>query len=94
MGFFSDSKPRVTKDEFIKVRSELVSHGFTTKELNELEEIFRGDMYEEREMDAGIDEFEIDNAISWMRNHTDIHHMSPEKINIIETKLKERLKRY
>ncbi len=83
--FFNDPKPRLTKEEWIKVRSALhYSHNFTTKELDKVEEIFRGDMDETKERDRGIDAEELVRGIQYMRAHMDVHHISSDKINALE----------
>ena len=89
MGFFFDTpKPRVTELEWKKVRSNLYyDHSFTTKELDKVEEIFRGDMNEEREKDIGIDAEELVEGLQYMREHLDVHHISPEKINALEVEM-------
>jgi hypothetical protein len=92
--FFNDTKPRVTKEEFKKVRSILYTLGFTTKELDKVEEIFRGDMDEDREMDKGIDEAELKKGIEWMRAHIKEHFISERKIDLLEKEMMERIKTY
>lgn len=93
MGFFSDdTKPRVTADEFKKVRSALSVQGFSTKEINRVEEIFRGDMYEEKEADNGVDEFELKAAITWMKAHSDEIYLSERQINIVEEEMMKKIK--
>jgi hypothetical protein len=94
MGFISDIlfgqqlKPRVTKEEWKKVRSNLYdSHHFTTIELDKAEEIFNADMYETRKIDNGIDTDEIVRGIQYMRDHVDVHHISIEKINALEEEM-------
>ena len=94
MGFLSDIlggtkiKPRVTVEEWKKVRSNLYGeHHFTQNELDEIEEIFRADMYEEKEIDNGIDSDELVKGIQYMRDHINVHHISIEKINILETEM-------
>jgi response regulator of citrate/malate metabolism len=89
--FFSNTKPRITKEEFQKVRSSLSANGFSARELDEVEEIFRGDMDEERDFDKGIDEKEIEKAIAWMKENENIHKISQSKIDILERELRERL---
>jgi len=86
--FFDDPKPRVTPLEWKKIRANLFdAHDFTTKELNEVEEIFRGDMYEEKEKDNGIDSEELIKGIQYMRDHINLHHISLEKINALEVEM-------
>jgi len=89
MGFFFDTpKPRVTESEWRKIRDNLYSlHGFTTRELDRVEEIFRGDMHEENERDKGIDSAELVKGIQYMRDHIDTLYISKEKINALETEM-------
>lgn len=89
--FWTDMKPRVTEKEWVKIRSELASNNFTLKERDRVEEIFRGDLFETREKDKGVDEDEINSTITWMREHISEHHISSEKIDFLETKLKNKL---
>ncbi len=89
--FWDDIKPRVIEKEWQKIRGELAANGFTEKERDRIEEIFRADMHEEREKDKGISEEEIDKGIAWMKEHIDEHHISLKKIYILEIKLKARL---
>jgi hypothetical protein len=69
----------------------LSANGFSARELDEVEEIFRGDMDEERDFDKGIDEKEIEKAIAWMKENENIHKISQSKIDILERELRERL---
>jgi actin-like ATPase involved in cell morphogenesis len=89
--FWTDMKLRVTEKEWQKVRSELAGHNFTEKERDRVEEIFRADMYEEKEKEKGISEEEINKGIAWMREHVDEHHISETKIDILERELRSRL---
>jgi len=93
--FFDDPKPRVTALEWKKVRDNLYGeHHFTTKELEEVEGIFRGDMNEEREKDKGIDAEELVKGIQYLRAHINIHHISLEKINALEVEMMKKIASY
>ena len=93
--FFDDPKPAITPLEWKKVRDNLYSeHHFTTKELDEVEEIFRGNMYEERKIDMGINADELVKGIQYMRQHINLHHISLEKINALETEMVKQLAKY
>ncbi|MFA5652376.1 MAG: hypothetical protein WC933_03345 [Candidatus Paceibacterota bacterium] len=84
----SSSKPKITKEEWKKVRSNLIgSHNFTTKELEEIEEVFRGDIDEPRDIDKGIDSEELVKGIQYMRQHINLHHISLAKIDILEIEM-------
>ena len=68
MGLFGSAPPaRVTAQEFKdKVVSQLYVHGFSQKERSEVEELFVGDMYEDKEVDQGIDAQELARKIEWL----------------------------
>ncbi len=88
MGIFSPTPgPRVTELEFQKVRSALRTHHFTDLDMEKVEGIFRGDLYEPRDIDKGIDRGEIARTIGWMREHPAVHKMSPEKVDTLEREL-------
>lgn len=61
--FFSNSKPKVTEVEFKKIRASLYNKGFSSEQLDKIESIFRGDMYEDYDSDKGVDVKELDRAI-------------------------------
>lgn len=92
MGFFFNTKPKVTKEEFQKVNNHLYSMGFTHKELEEVKEIFRSDMDESASYERGISAEEIDRGIQWMKANMNTHHISAQKIDILDKILKEKLK--
>ncbi len=84
----SQIKPRVTPQEWKKVRGNLsYSHNFSTRELDEVEEIFRGDMDEKNQRDIGIDTEELVKGIQYMRQHLNVHHISLDKINALEVEM-------
>ena len=91
MGFFSDSKPKITETEFKKIRAHLYNTGFSSEQLDKIESIFRGDLYEDKDSDKGIDEKELERAITWMRENMHVHNISEEKINILEEEMKKAL---
>ena len=96
MGFFSsDPKPRVTREEWKTVRGILYSnHNFTTKELDKVEEIFRGDMTEENALDQGIDSVELVKGLQYMRDHLNVHYISLDKINDLEVEMMKMIGKY
>jgi hypothetical protein len=90
--FFDDPKPRVTKLEWKRVRGILYdTYHYTTKELDAVEEIFRGDMDEEKERDKGIDTDELVKGIQYMRQHMNLHHISLEKIDGLEKEMMKKI---
>ncbi len=91
MGFFDTVKPKVTKEEFQKVRNYLYSMGFTHRELDEVNEIFHADMDESSSYESGISKEEIDKGIQWMRDNMNTHHISSQKIDILEKELNSKL---
>ncbi len=90
MGLFGPTPPpRVTAQEFkSKVVSQLYVHGFSQKERNEVEELFMGDMYEDKEQDQGIDLGELTRKVEWLKANTGKHILSAEKIAALEQVLK------
>lgn len=93
--FFDDPKPRITKLEWEKIRSNLHgNHNFSTEQLNKIEEIFRGDIDETKEKDKGIDTEELVRGIQYMREHIDVHHIPIEKINTLEMEMMKYIAKY
>jgi hypothetical protein len=91
MGLFFTDKPKVTKEEYQKVRNYLYSAGFTHKELDQVNEIFYADMNESATYEQGISREEIDKGIQWMRDNLHIHHIPESKISILEKELNSKL---
>jgi hypothetical protein len=90
--FFSDRKPRVTKDEWKKkVRNGLFGRGLKEKEINYVEGLFSSDMSESEARQGGIQEGEIDNHIAWLKANPHLHTLNSEQISIVEEELKKRL---
>ncbi|MBI1755389.1 hypothetical protein HY250_03620 [Candidatus Azambacteria bacterium] len=90
MGLFGPTPPpRVTPDEFKnKVISQLYVHGFSQKERDEVEKILRADLFEEKEVDVGIDAHELERTVSWLKANIGHHLLSAEKIDALENVLK------
>ncbi len=90
--FFNDPKPRVTSGEWKLVRGNLrFEHNFTEREVKQIEEIFRGDMDEKRFLDKGIDTEELVKGLQWMRKNLNVHHISPQKIDILEVEMMKKI---
>ena len=90
MGLFGPTAPaRVTAQEFKdKVVSQLYVRGFSQKERDEVEELFMGDMYEDKEVDQGIDAQELARKIEWLKANSGKHILSVEKITALEQAFK------
>lgn len=92
MGFFSTKKKTVSEREMRDdVRSTLYSKGLKERELNEVAMIFRADLSEREESQKGIDVYELEQGIIWMRKHLDMHHLSSSEIDTVESVLKSHL---
>ena len=87
MGFFS-SDPVISRGEYREVRTGLFYKGFTSKELDELDKIVRGDI---EETDQGINRQELGNLMNWLKQNPTKHKFSPDKIKIIEEVLSKKL---
>jgi hypothetical protein len=91
MGLFFTPKPKVTRLEFHKVRTYLFSAGFTHRELDEVEEIFRANLDKKEIYGQGITKDDLDNGIKWMRANMHIHHIPSSQIDILERELRAKL---
>lgn len=90
MGLFGNTKKSVSNREFQNsVRSRLSSSGLTRDEINEVAMIFRADLDEPQESQKGIDAEELSAGIKWMRQHTDMHHLSTTEIDSTEEVLRK-----
>ena len=89
--FFDSAKPRVTKNEFQKVRSVLMSKGFHPQDITEAEEVFHADFDNDGTSGSGITTKEIDNGIAWLKQNIGKHRLSEQKIDILESALREKL---
>lgn len=89
MGFFGSSG-RISREEFRKALWKLRASGsFSNHELDEIENVFRGDMHESGSS-AGISAEEMKKGIDYLKRHPENHHLSHEEIS----KLEEMLKHY
>lgn len=89
--FFDSAKPRVTKKEFQKVRSALMSKGFHPHDITEAEEVFRADFDNDGTSGSGITGKEIDAGIAWLKQNIGKHRLSEQKIDILESVLRGKL---
>jgi hypothetical protein len=81
----------ISKREFKEVRTRLYSKGFRSNEIDEVEKIFMGDMYEEGEKHRGIDSGELERGIKWMRENKSKHKLSDGRIDELEKILEGKL---
>lgn len=89
MGLFS--KPVITPHEFKKqIRRDLYSKGFSRKQLNEVEKVFRGDLSDKSPSSSfeGLDSKEIEGGVKWLRENPDKHKLSQDKISMLEESLR------
>lgn len=89
--FFNSPKPRVTKKEFQKVRSILLSKGFHPLDITEAEEVFHADFDNDGTSGSGITSKEIDAGIMWLKQNIGKHRLSENKIEILEHALRGKL---
>jgi hypothetical protein len=97
MGFFSSvfgsSKPRVTENEFKKVRSDLAITGMDRKQRDRVESIFSGDMYRKATSShpVGVERDELESRIKWMRDNKKLHGLNDTQIDNVERAMKRHL---
>lgn len=91
--FGGSTKPRVTDKEFKKVRGEMVEQGFSKKQRDRAEAIFKPDLYETPTPShkKGLEVGEIDARIKWLRENKSKHSFSDHQIDEMEADLKKRL---
>lgn len=89
MGFFTPSD-RVSRKEFKKALYKLRTHGFSHGEIDEIENVFRGDLHESGSSE-GISKEEIKKGIGWLKDHGGNHHLSHEQLDKLESALQHYL---
>lgn len=89
MGIF-DSKKIVSEHEFEDVLRKCRSKGFNSRETNEVEKIFHGDLFE-KSSQRGIDKWEIEKRLKYMRENIPSHRIPPKKIDILQEILEGKL---
>lgn len=87
MGLFGGEK-RVSKDEFKKVRSSLYGDGLTDHKLDDVQNIFHGDMNQGQH---GTTAKDLNDALDYMRKNMDKHHLTAEDLDKVEHEMKKRL---
>lgn len=91
MGFFDTPKPNISKREFADARNVLYVHGFTERELHDVDKIFFADLEGVRDSDRGIDAKEFAGAMNWLRTHLGEHTLSMHKLDTLEEVLSKKL---
>jgi hypothetical protein len=89
--FFSDSKPKVTKEEFKKVCTDLYYKEWSHKDLELLKSFFDSSLNEVRESDRGLDANEIIQGVKNLREHEGVYRLSERKVEALEEVLKKYL---
>jgi hypothetical protein len=93
MGIFSDRyKPKVTHQEWReKVRSALSARGFERREIDYLETLLHGHLFESSKRERGLQTDEIKAILANLKNNRRLHTLSDKQINIVEEELHKRL---
>jgi len=83
---FGSAKPRITEEEFKKVRSDLASRGMSENKRDQVETLFSGDMNETvtAEHPKGIEKDELEMRIKWLRENKGKHYFSDKEIDMVE----------
>ncbi|OGZ97092.1 MAG: hypothetical protein A3I44_01040 [Candidatus Sungbacteria bacterium RIFCSPLOWO2_02_FULL_51_17] len=92
MGFLFPSH-QVTPEEYKKVRSELSQQGMSTRKLDELDKLYRGDMdsSSRASSDRGIQPQELEDSIKWLHENKSKHLFDSRDIDMIHETMKKRL---
>lgn len=81
---------RISREEFRKSLFKLRTSGsFSNHEIDEVENVFRGDMHESGSS-AGISKDEMKAGLHYLKHHPENHHLSHDEIK----KLEETMRRY
>ncbi len=91
MGFFSDDKPKVTRDEFQKVCSSLYNRDWNEREVKMLRSFFEASIKETRDEDRGLDVNEVMQGVKTLRDNEEVYHLSEKKLSTLEELLKKYL---
>jgi len=83
-------KPRISDGDFKRSRQSLHGKGISSKKLDKIETIFRGDMDEPGDQ-KGIDRKELAKGIEWMKENKSQHGLSDEQISTVEEEFKGRI---
>ncbi len=89
MSFFFPNH-KVSKQEFDEVKSSLSSKGFSREKIDEVIQIFHGDMAEAGDYE-GVDAKEVTQELLWLRSNIGKHRLTEKDITVLEEVLKKRL---
>ena len=91
MGFFfgGTAKPHISKLEFAKIRSRLISKKISPQKVDKIEGVFYGDLVETGTLQKGIDKEEVERGLAWLRAHRDDLHLTESEINDVDATMKE-----
>lgn len=89
--FFDSPKPRVSHDEYKKVRNALLARGFNAEDLSDVDQLFQADLNESSDRERGIDRSELEKGIGWLRKNIGHHRLSQNKIDILEEILRGKM---
>ena len=81
---------RITHEEFKKALWKLRPDGFSNHEIDEVQNVFMGDMRESGHS-AGISSKEVEDGLHYLRHHPENHHLSHDEIHKLEGHLKHYL---
>lgn len=90
MGFFSSSKPQVSKTEFKKVKRELSGEGVPEHILDKIEAEFSGDL-DESGYSAGVDRSELKKRLQNLKAKKYDYGLSDSQIKKVDEAMKKRL---
>ncbi len=89
MIFYSSAKKKVTKEEMDSIQRRL--HSLSSIRRREIEQLFRGDLYELGE-EEGITREEFEAALVWLNENSDKHTLRESDIALMTRYFNEALK--
>lgn len=89
MGFFAPS-PKVTPDEWKKVRARLLGRGLSQRDVDDVEAVV-SQALRETGSGRGIDKREVKEIIAYLKRDRGSHDLSDEQIERVEDALEDKL---
>ena len=93
MGVFLKSSKKITKREFEKElpRALRKKKIFSDVDMDEIEKVFQGDLYEGSSSGDGITEEELKKRFEWLRENKSKHKLDRKELDALEAEMRKLL---